>query len=84
MDKDASATEDAVWSALMNPSISRKAGLHAYAITCALEGGELVIPPQPGVSSGSALHRGYPRQGLGLYVEKFYLVFIQSPRMTNS
>lgn len=81
MDKDASATEDAVWSALMNPSISRKAGLHAYAITCALEGGELVIPPQPGVSPGLALHRDYPRQVLCLHMENLYLVHIQSPRI---
>ena len=50
MDASASAHDEAVWSALRNTGIARKAGLHAHAMLCALEGGELVIPAPLGVS----------------------------------
>ena len=50
MDASASQHDEAVWSALRNTGTARKAGLHAHAMLCALEGGELVIPAPPGVS----------------------------------
>ena len=50
VDASASRHDEAVWLALRNTGIARKACLHAHAMLCALEGGELVIPAPPGVS----------------------------------
>lgn len=50
MDASASRHDEAVWLALRNPGVARKACLHAHAMLCALEGGELIIPALPGVS----------------------------------
>ena len=49
MNASVSAYKRAVYSALENSGAARKAGLHASAMVCALEGSDLVIPPPPGV-----------------------------------